>query len=148
VPIKKSSRTLSTLSKEGGIRSKKLGQFLAKRRSELGLSRVDIANALGVHWTPIYQWERALRLISNFYLNAWAEVLKCDSAELKAMAVSEEDTVARIIILKRQDSEFLDFLLELGKAPNSSRAVKESCKFLYSFLLMKALKRQGLNPHL
>jgi transcriptional regulator with XRE-family HTH domain len=148
IPVKKNLRTHDAQMKEGRIRSKKLGQFLAKRRKELGLSRVDVANALDIHWTPVYQWERALRSISDFYLNAWAEVLKCDPTELKALALSEEKVIARVVLMKREDSEFLDFLLKLNGDPYSSRVVKESCKFLYSFLLMKALKQQSLNPHL
>jgi transcriptional regulator with XRE-family HTH domain len=130
------------------IRSVTLGRFLTKRRKELGLSRVDIANALGTHWTPIYQWEKALRPIADHYLNAWAEVLKCNPADLRALATDQDDMVTRVIVLKREDSEYLDFLLKLGKTPDSSRVVRESCKFLYSFLLTKALKRQSWNPHL
>lgn len=145
VPAKKEVRTPNATYKEGRIRSKKLGQFLAQRRKELGLSRVDVANALGTHWTPIYQWEKALRSISETYLNAWAEVLKCNPADLRALAGAGDDDVARIVILKREDSEFLNFLFELGKAPDSSRVVRESCKFLYSFLLMKALKSRTQN---
>lgn len=144
VPAKKEVRTPDSVWEDGRIRSLKLGQFLAKRRKELGLSRVDVANALGTHWTPIYQWERALRSISGVYLNAWAEVLKCNPTDLRAIADAQDDNVvARIVMLKREDSEYLDSLLELSKAPDSSNVVRESCKFLYAFLLMKALKRQS-----
>ncbi len=130
------------------LRSVQLSQFLIKRRKELGLSRVDIANALGTHWNLVYQLEKGLRPIPDHYLNAWAEVLKCRPADLRAIAASSEDDVARVIVMKREDSENLDFLLELGKAPDSSRVVKESCKFLYAHFLMKALRQQSWSPHL
>ncbi len=130
------------------IRSVKLSRFLTERRRELGLSRVDVANALGTHWNPIRKWEGAQQPIPDVYLDAWAEVLKCNQVDLRAIVDAPDDRVARIVMLKRVDSEYLDHLLELGNAPDSSRTVKDGCKFLYSFLLMKALKQHSTNPHL
>ena len=143
--------TRKMLAKYLRLRRQKLGitQKQAGKRADPQIDAGAISNFESTgRWNPIRKWEKAQQSIPDVYLDDWAGVLKCNPADLRAISDAPDNEVARIVILKREDSEYLDFLLELGKAPDSSRAVKESCRFLYSFLLMKALKRQSLNPHL
>jgi len=60
-----------------------LGEFITKRKKELGISSDFIANALGTHRSNVFRWEReGAEKIAGKYLEPLADVLQCSLEDI------------------------------------------------------------------
>lgn len=73
----------------------KLGQFIAQRRRELGLTQLALAEKLNVTDKAVSRWERAVGLPDIGSVEALAEALEVSLVELMRAERTEESHISR-----------------------------------------------------
>ena len=77
---------------------------LAKRRRRMGLSQVELAAALGVHWNTLARWERgALTIVRPAWLKAMLDVIEREREERLSTAAGREEHNRRMAAVMRHD---------------------------------------------
>ncbi|MBR2928474.1 MAG: helix-turn-helix transcriptional regulator [Oscillospiraceae bacterium] len=90
----------------------KLGQFIAQRRKELGLTQATLAEKLNVTDKAVSRWERAVGLPDIGSMEALAQALEVDLVELMCAERIEQPHISRA-----EAEELLTEALHLSERP-------------------------------